>query len=214
GTSARGTRTGVPSGAIAQAIRGSSKVTATSCRARSDPSTSTVSTCRRTQSRRWATRVATTAPAASNRRSASAMGASAPPSRDDSNIGQFFTSVLGTAGCAMNRAAFPHVRVVPSQGPPGVASARNTGTREARAELVAFIDDDARADPAWLAEFAPWYEDPRVVGVGGVIEPRFATEPPTWLPRELQWVVGASYADAPTDATAVRNRFGSNMSFR
>jgi peptidoglycan/xylan/chitin deacetylase (PgdA/CDA1 family) len=112
------------------------------------------------------------------------------------------------------RATFPNARVMPSEGPPGVASARNTGTRHARTELVAYLDDDARADADWLADFAPWYADPRVVGVGGVIDAQFAGATPRWLPRELNWIIGASYADAPTETIAVRNLFGSNMSFR
>jgi len=34
---------------------------------------------------------------------------------------------------------------------PGLSRARNRGAREARGELVAYLDDDARPEPGWLA---------------------------------------------------------------
>jgi GT2 family glycosyltransferase len=45
----------------------------------------------------------------------------------------------------------PSVRYVPVTETQGPAGARNAGWRHARAELIAFTDDDTVPDPAWLA---------------------------------------------------------------
>ncbi|HEX8075829.1 MAG TPA: glycosyltransferase family 2 protein [Thermoleophilaceae bacterium] len=112
------------------------------------------------------------------------------------------------------RRAFTRVRVVPNDGPAGLSGGRNTGVRHARGEVVAFLDDDARADRRWLERLARWYDDPRVVGAGGVVIPEFVDGEPAWLPRELHWIVGGTHTGVPTAVAPVRNSFGSNMSFR
>lgn len=50
---------------------------------------------------------------------------------------------------------------------PGLTRARNRGAREARGEVVAYIDDDAVAEPAWLDALAREFADPRVAAVAG-----------------------------------------------
>ncbi|MEO2049153.1 MAG: glycosyltransferase family A protein [Pirellulales bacterium] len=50
----------------------------------------------------------------------------------------------------------------------GIPFARNTGTREARCDIVAFIDDDCSASHEWLQALeAPFLADPNVGVVGG-----------------------------------------------
>lgn len=49
----------------------------------------------------------------------------------------------------------------------GVSFARNRGIAEARGEVIAFIDGDCVADPAWLRELARPFEDPAVGCVAG-----------------------------------------------
>lgn len=46
---------------------------------------------------------------------------------------------------------------------------RNLGIRASAGEIVAFIDDDALPEPAWLEQAIPAFSDPDVVGVGGVV---------------------------------------------
>jgi GT2 family glycosyltransferase len=50
---------------------------------------------------------------------------------------------------------------------PGFGCARNAGRRRATGDVVACIDDDARAPPDWLARLERWLADPAVGAVGG-----------------------------------------------
>ncbi|MFR9776601.1 glycosyltransferase [Micromonospora sp. MS34] len=112
------------------------------------------------------------------------------------------------------RATFPELTVVPSTGPRGLSAARNTGLARASGEIVAFLDDDAEAQPDWLARLLPHYRDGRVLAVGGHAVPAWEEERPRWLPPEFDWVVGCSFTGQPTEVAPVRNVIGCNMSFR
>lgn len=96
----------------------------------------------------------------------------------------------------------------------GLSNARNAGIRNASADVVAFIDDDAVADPHWIRNLIALYDDPRVVGVGGRIIPVWEGGCPPWFPSELNWIVGCSYKGLPEQRKSVRNPIGCNMSFR
>jgi len=96
----------------------------------------------------------------------------------------------------------------------GLSSARNAGVKAATGDIVAFIDDDAIADRNWLANLIQNYEDPKVVGVGGLVKPLWEDGYPSWFPEELNWVVGCSYKGLPESRSLVRNPIGCNMSFR
>src|SRR6266446_5505047 len=62
--------------------------------------------------------------------------------------------------------AWPDVRLV-SEPTPGPGPARNRGIREARGEILAFIDADCRADPGWLAAIETAFADGQTRIVGG-----------------------------------------------
>lgn len=49
----------------------------------------------------------------------------------------------------------------------GQSAARNRAAAEARGELLAFIDNDCLAEPAWLRALVPHFADPGVTIVGG-----------------------------------------------
>lgn len=115
---------------------------------------------------------------------------------------------------ARARTAFPGAKVIPNLRPRGLAGARNSGIDAAGGEVVAFIDDDARAEPEWLAELEACFEDPRAVGGGGALLPRWEGPEAKWLPREFYWVFGCSYTGLPETLAPVRNPIGANMAVR
>ncbi len=96
----------------------------------------------------------------------------------------------------------------------GLSGARNTGVGAARSEILAFLDDDARADPLWIDHLLGAYQDPGVVACGGAALPALAGARPGWWPVEFDWVVGCSYLGLPTSQAVVRNLIGANMSAR
>lgn len=103
---------------------------------------------------------------------------------------------------------------VPNQEARGLGGARNTGVKVATGKVVAFLDDDAVATPDWLHQLAAAYVQPNALGVGGAIEPLFATSRPPWFPEEFDWVLGCVYRGMPQERQPVRNLLGCNMSFR
>lgn len=72
------------------------------------------------------------------------------------------------------------VRLVRLPRSVGAAGARNAGAREARSEVLAFLDSDCLAEPGWLDALLPELADPEVAAVGGRIVP---TSERTWLER-------------------------------
>jgi glycosyltransferase involved in cell wall biosynthesis len=106
-------------------------------------------------------------------------------------------------------------RVVANDRTNGLAGARTTGIHAATGEAVAFLDDDAMADPEWLASLVPHLAEADVLGVGGAIRPLWPDGlRPAWFPAEFDWVVGCSYRGMPEAAASVRNVLGCNMLFR
>lgn len=83
------------------------------------------------------------------------------------------------SGCPQIRFAFEEIQ--------NLSHARNAGVALARTDIVAFMDDDALAEPVWakaLAEaFATGGSD--VGCVGGPVRPIWASAPPTWLTPAL-----------------------------
>jgi len=110
--------------------------------------------------------------------------------------------------------ALPDARIVENKEAKGLSGGRNTGISAARGDVIAFLDDDAVADPDWLKFFSDCYVDPAVLAVGGRTLPNWETMRPNWFPEEFDWTVGCSYLGMPRSRAVVRNIMGGNASYR
>jgi GT2 family glycosyltransferase len=73
----------------------------------------------------------------------------------------------------------------------GAAGARGLGLRESNGEIVAFIDDDAVADSAWLDGIVEVFDKYPAAGmVAGVIHPIWVDDRPAWYPQEREFLLG------------------------
>lgn len=110
---------------------------------------------------------------------------------------------------------FMGARVVANQSVKGVSGARNTGVALASGDVIAFLDDDAYAEPKWLEQLTlPMAADTKVAGVGGWILPHWPSTPPAWFPETFYWILGCSYAGLPDNNATIRNAIGANMAIR
>ena len=93
------------------------------------------------------------------------------------------------------------------------------GIKEARGEILAFVDDDVSVEPDLGCKtlIAPLTGDGPWVGTGGRIRPDWSASPPAWLPLDGPYNLGGMLAlfdqgDKPVDLD--KPPFGTNMAFR
>jgi GT2 family glycosyltransferase len=99
-----------------------------------------------------------------------------------------------------------------------ISAARNLGLAQAAAEVVAFIDDDAVAEPTWLSRLCQAFTDPQVVAATGFVRGRNGISF-QWQACEVDAAgqdhplpaVKAIYRGTPTRAVKTQ---GTNCAFR
>ncbi|MGY1635540.1 glycosyltransferase family 2 protein [Geodermatophilus sp. SYSU D00742] len=109
-------------------------------------------------------------------------------------------------------AELPDVLVVENRDRRGLSGGKNTGVAVSTGDLIAFLDDDAVAEPEWLEYLVAGFSDDDVAGVGGTTLPLWATARPRWFPTEFDWVVGCTFTGR--EPGRVRNLLGGNACFR
>jgi glucosyl-dolichyl phosphate glucuronosyltransferase len=95
-----------------------------------------------------------------------------------------------------------------------LGSARNTAAELASGDVVAFLDDDAAAEPDWLERLISSYDDQTVGAVGGAPLPVFEVKRPRWFPYEFDWVFGCAYQGLPLTRAPLAHLIGANMSVK
>jgi glycosyltransferase involved in cell wall biosynthesis len=91
-------------------------------------------------------------------------------------------------------------------------AARNTGIREARSDLIAFVDDDVVAPPGWLDAVVEGAErHPEAEALGGPIRARFEGHAPRGCGREDPPITTLDLGPEDVEATMV---WGANFAVR
>src|SRR5215212_6332798 len=103
-------------------------------------------------------------------------------------------------------------RLIGHGEPRGLNAARNTGLREAGAELVAFVDDDVFVPPGWLDTLVEGAaRHPDADAFGGPIRARFEGHAPRGCGREDPPITTLDLGTADTEAEMV---WGANFAVR
>jgi len=107
-----------------------------------------------------------------------------------------------------------NLRVIFNAGEPGLSAARNLGIKEAKGDIIAFVDDDVVLPPEWAQEMIKAYQGDSIIGVTGSASPLWEDESMSWLPEELYWIISCTGWYDWNVVREVRNAWGMNMSFR
>ncbi len=111
-------------------------------------------------------------------------------------------------------ARIPTVRAV-HEDTIGLSVARNAALATARAPIVAFLDDDARATPHWLARLVDAYRGETVVAAGGRVDLDWRSRRPRWMGPELEsWYSALDLGPEPRALGEGEYLVGCNLSVR
>lgn len=99
---------------------------------------------------------------------------------------------------------------------PGKSYALNSGIREAKGDIVAFMDDDVIVEANWLESLTASLSSDKRSGAGGRILPIWFVPIPRWLPRIGRYALAPlALFDLGLQAGELREApFGTNMAFR
>jgi glycosyltransferase involved in cell wall biosynthesis len=100
----------------------------------------------------------------------------------------------------------------------GLSFARNSGIREARGDVLAFMDDDVTVEPGWLDNLTAPLRGGEWAGSGGKTLPAGIFTPPYWLapdgPYNMLGVLCAYFNLGDKARELDEPPYGTNMAFR
>jgi cellulose synthase/poly-beta-1,6-N-acetylglucosamine synthase-like glycosyltransferase len=111
-------------------------------------------------------------------------------------------------------AAGPAITAVESEYYGHLGASETTAAEHASTEFLAFLDDDAAAEPDWLEHLLAAFADPLVIAVGGAPLPVYSKPRPRWLPLEFDWVFGCAYEGLPKKTGPILHLIGTTMAVR
>jgi glycosyltransferase involved in cell wall biosynthesis len=99
---------------------------------------------------------------------------------------------------------------------PGKSFALNTGIRESRGDVLAFLDDDVIVEPTWLQNLTAPLCRTDCAGVAGRILPEKGFSPPQWIPLGEQDALAPLAIFNPNREPGPLNTspYGANMAFQ
>jgi glycosyltransferase involved in cell wall biosynthesis len=123
------------------------------------------------------------------------------------------TSEVGAEFCRRYPGRFRYV-VEPRQGK---SHALNTGLRQAKGDILAFMDDDVIVEPTWLGNLTANLHGDEWAGSGGRILPEPGFSPPHWLEIHGRYELGgvlALFDRGDKSGELDWAPYGTNMAFR
>src|SRR5438309_1029686 len=96
---------------------------------------------------------------------------------------------------------------------PGKSHALNAGIREARGNIVAFMDDDVTVHQDWLQNLTAELRHDEWAGAGGRIVPQWSFAPPRWLFADSPHAAGplVGFHPSPNAGQLKEAPIGTNM---
>jgi glycosyltransferase involved in cell wall biosynthesis len=99
----------------------------------------------------------------------------------------------------------------------GLSAARNKGIKEAKGDIIIYVDDDALVDVDYIRIYAEHFAShPETMAAGGPIEPLYETEEPKWMSPYTKALLTAwmNYGDKVREYPNGRYPGGGNAAYR
>ena len=122
------------------------------------------------------------------------------------------------SGLLCDRLAQEDARIrVLHQANQGLSATRNNGIKEAKGDIIIYVDDDALVDSDYIRIYAEHFAvHPDTMAAGGPIEPLYETQEPSWMSPYTKALLTAwmNYGDQVREYPNGRYPGGGNAAYR